>query len=277
MTKVTSVRRRLINEANTAFTASILLGGGVALFTAVTVGVLCSQVSFILGARDPEIFAMTKLYIIGYVVGLPFFTLTRILTPYLQMEGQYNRVNLISMLTTVIDIVADAFVVFVLHGGMLEIALATATGYIIPFFVGAAYFLRGKNGSVFRLSLKGGGRGTLKICGEIMRLGAPIGVVKGSNAFGGMLINNMLTALHMPYLVAAYGVFAQIKVFVRSSWYSPPDTLQAFSVIFIGEEDRNSLKEVQKISPDSRADIHVCCYGHSVYLCASARGSVPEI
>ena len=234
-----------INEANFAFTASVLLGGGAALFTAVAVVVFCPQVSLILGARDPEISAMTTSYILGYVVGLPFFALTRILTPYLQMEGWYTLVSTISVLTTAIDIAADAFVVFVLHGGMFEIALATSAGYIIPFFVGAAYFLRRKNSSVFRFSFKGA---TLKVCCEIARLGAPAGVVKGSNALGGMLINNMLTALHVPYLVAAYGVFAQIKVFVRSSWYAPADSLQAFTGIFIGEEDRNSLKEVQKIS-----------------------------
>ena len=42
-----------IDEAVSAFTASVVIGGGAALFAAVTVGVLCSQVSVILGARDP--------------------------------------------------------------------------------------------------------------------------------------------------------------------------------------------------------------------------------
>jgi len=42
--------------------------------------------------------------------------------------------------------------------------------------------------------------------------------VKASNALGGVLINNLLTAVSTPYLVAAYGVFSQITVFVRSSW-----------------------------------------------------------
>ena len=234
-----------IDEANSVFSASVFLGGGLSLITAVAVGIFCSGVSVILGVRDPQILEMTKLYISGNIIGLPFFSLIQILRAYLQMEGQYHRVSMISILITVIDIAADAFVVFVLHGGIFGLALATSVGYIIPFFVGAEFFMRKKHNSVFRLSHKGL---NLKICCKIMHLGSPAAVIKGSNAVGGILINNMLTALNIRYLVAAYGVFAQITVFVSSSWYAPADTLHAFAGIFIGEEDRNSLKEVQKIS-----------------------------
>lgn len=54
--------------------------------------------------------------------------------------------------------------------------------------------------------------------------------------------------LNMPFLVAAYGVFSQITVFVRAAWYAPADTLMAFTGVFIGEEDRESIKYVQRIS-----------------------------
>lgn len=109
----------------------------------------------------------------------------------------------------------------------------------------AGFFLKRKNHSVFHLSLKGI---TPKICFDILRLGAPSGVIRGSNALGGVLINNMLTTINMPYLVAAFGVFSQITVFIRSVWYAPADTLMAFAGIFIGEEDKDSLKEIQKLS-----------------------------
>ena len=41
------------------------------------------------------------------------------------MEGQYSRANLTSLMTTVIDIVADAIVVFVLHGGCSDFGFST--------------------------------------------------------------------------------------------------------------------------------------------------------
>ena len=231
--------------ANRAFSSSLIMGCGLVLFSAILVAAFCPFVSLALGARDPVIRRMTMQYIYGYLIGFPFFALTRILTPFLQMDGEYKRVSAVSMLTTVIDVAADAVAVFVLHGGMFEIGLATSLGYIIPVFVSVAFFLGKKSRSAFRFSFKGF---SPKLCGEIFRLGAPSGVIKGSNSAGGILINNMLTSMNMPYLVAAYGVFTQVTIFFRSSWYAAADTLHAFAGVFIGEEDRDSLKETQRIA-----------------------------
>ena len=232
-----------LEEANRVFSGSIVMGGGLSVITALLVFFFCRFVSVALGARDPEIQRMTMQYIYGYLIGFPCFTMIRILTPYLQMEGQFRRVTTVSILTTVIDVAADAFVIFVLSRSMFGIGLATSLGYMIPIFVSAAFFAGKKSRSAFRFTLKGF---SLKRCAEVFRLGAPSGIVKGSNSLGGMLINNLLTAMNTPYLVAAYGVFAQITVFFRSSWYAPADTLHAFAGVLIGEEDRISLKAVQK-------------------------------
>ena len=202
------------------------------------------------GAREPAIFAITKLYILGYLAGLPFFTLIRILAVFFEMEGQYYRINAISIMTSVIDIAADAFVVFVLHGGMFEIAFATSLGYIIPFFVIAIFFL--PKLSLFRFSFSGI---RLKFCGEIMRLGIPAGIGKTGYALGGMLINNMLTSFHMPYLVAAYGVFYQIAICIRSAWFSVTDPLQRFTGGFSRRREQRFTDESSENRSCSRTDL----------------------
>ena len=234
-----------LDGASSVFSVAVIAGGIFSLFSALMVFVLCRFVTLALGAREPVILEMTMQYIYGYLIGFPFFALTRILTPFLQMDGQYRRVSTVSVLTTVIDIIMDAFVIFVLHGGMFGIGLATSVGYIVPFFISAAFFMGSKSRSVFRFSFK---YFDLKQCLEIMRLGLPSCIYKGSCSAGGALINNMLTSLNMLYLVAACGVFSQITVFVRSSWYAPADSLHAFAGVFIGEEDRDSLMEIQRIS-----------------------------
>ena len=234
-----------LEEANQVYSSSVILGSGISLFLAILTIVFCTTVSQLLGAREVEVLQMTKQYLYGYVIGIPFFSLTRILKLYLEMEGQYSRANITSLLTTVIDVIADAVVVFVIHGGMFWIGLATSMGYILPFFVTASYFVSAKNSSLFRFSFKSF---DAQKSMDIIRLGTPPAIVKGSNALGGVLINNMLTAMNVQYLVAVYGVFSQITVFVRSAWYAPSDTMLAFAGVFIGEEDRRSLKEVQKTS-----------------------------
>lgn len=232
-------------EASKGFSSSLIMSGGICIILAILVIIFRMPVASFLGARDPEIQKLTAEYILGYLVGFPFFTLTKTLTPFLQMEGQYSRVNVTSLLTTVIDVSADAFVIFVLGGGMLEIGLATSVGYIIPFFIGASYFAVKRKKSFFHMRFN---NFDLKVGLEILRTGAPSGIVKASSSVGGTIINNLLTAMNVNYLVAAYGVFSQISSFVRSSWWAPADTLHALVGIFKGEEDRASLKKIQKIA-----------------------------
>ena len=128
---------------------------------------------------------------------------------------------------------------------MFEIGLATSIGYILPFFIGASYYMVKKSASVFKLKFKDF---NLKLCAEVIRLGAPMGITKGSNSIAGLIINNMLTSFNMPYLVAAHGVFSQITVFLRAAWYAPADTLMAFAGVFVGEEDKKAVKLVQRIA-----------------------------
>lgn len=232
-------------DANRVFSNSLLMGGGLATIMALLAFIFSSGLAFVLGARDPAVAEMTRQYILGYLIGFPFYTLTRVITPFLQIEGQYKRVNATSISTTVIDIVGDSVAVFVLHGGMFEIGLATSIGYILPFFIGASYYMVKKSASVFKLKFKDF---NLKLCTEVIRLGAPMGITKGSNSIAGLIINNMLTSFNMPYLVAAHGVFSQITVFLRAAWYAPADTLMAFADVFVGEEDKKAVKLVQRIA-----------------------------
>ena len=232
-----------LDDANRVFSNSLLMGGGLAVIMAVLAFIFSSGLAFVLGAREPGVAEMTKQYILGYLIGFPFYTLTRVITPFLQIEGQYKRVNATSISTTVIDIVGDSVAVFVLHGGMFEIGLATSVGYILPFFIGASYYMVKKSASVFKLKFKDF---NMKLCVEVIRLGAPMGITKGSNSIAGLIINNMLTSFNVPYLVAAHGVFSQITVFLRAAWYAPADTLMAFAGVFVGEKD--SIKLVQRIA-----------------------------
>ena len=234
-----------LDDANRVFSNSLLMGGGLAVIVALLAFIFSSGLVFVLGAREPGVAEMTRQYILGYLIGFPFYTLTRVITPFLQIEGQYKRVNATSISTTVIDIVGDSVAVFVLRGGMFEIGLATSVGYILPFFIGASYYMVKKSGSVFKLKFKDF---NIKLCFEVLRLGAPMGIAKGSNSIAGLIINNMLTSFHMPYLVAAHGVFSQITVFLRAAWYAPADTLMAFAGVFVGEEDKDAVKLSQRLA-----------------------------
>ncbi len=234
-----------LKESNRVFSDSLILSGTAAVIIGIIIALFSSGMANLLGARDPEIAQMTSQYIIGYLIGYPFCTLIRVLTPYLQIEGLYNLINTTALLTTVVDVIGDALVVFVFKGGMFEIALATAAGNIIPFLVGTIYYASRKDSASFRLSLKGF---SPKLCLEMIKLGAPNGIARGSSAVSGMLVNNILASLNMPYLIAASSVFNQVSNFFRLSWLAPADAMLAFVGVFVGEEDKNSIKLTQRIA-----------------------------
>ena len=84
-------------DANRVFSNSLLMGGGLATIMALLAFIFSSGLAFVLGARDPAVAEMTRQYILGYLIGFPFYTLTRVITPFLQLAGQYKRVNATSI------------------------------------------------------------------------------------------------------------------------------------------------------------------------------------
>lgn len=52
----------------------------------------------------------------------------------------------------------------------------------------------------------------------------------------------------MPYLVAALSVFNQVTNFLRVAWLAPADSLLAFVGVFVGEEDRSSIRYILRIA-----------------------------
>ena len=233
-----------MEQANQVFSTSTLAGAGISTLFSLLTYILMPAVVFMLGARDPLWIDLTKAYLAGYLLGVPFYTLTRILKMYLEMDGKYIRLNIAFVMTTVIDIIGDIVVIRFFNKSMFGLGLATSLGYIIPFVLIGGYFLQRKAAS-FKLSLKGF---RLNIFKDIMKMGSSSGFIKGSHALGGILINNMLTDMGVPYLVSSYGVFSQITSFVRSAWFAPTDTMFSFIGVYLGEEDRASVRELIKLS-----------------------------
>lgn len=81
--------------ANKAFSLSIVLG----LVTSGLMTFICiafsNPIAVMLGARGSLAHLMkpTSDYLIGYCIGLPFYTIFTILLPYLKMDGDYSFVT----------------------------------------------------------------------------------------------------------------------------------------------------------------------------------------
>ena len=119
------------------------------------------------GANNP-VFYLTKDYLRGFIVGAPAFIVAQIMVPFLQISGNRVRLALAVVLMTLSDVAFDLLNVFVFHGGMLGMGLASSLSYYLALTVGVAYFL--KKDCVFKLKLKAV---KAKLCAELMRYGVP--------------------------------------------------------------------------------------------------------
>ena len=231
--------------ANRIFSLSVILSLSAAVVLAVLSIVYSEQLAVLAGARKgiSRLMEPASDYLRGYCVGLPFFAATTVLTPYLQMDGDYNRVTLSCAVMTIADVLADLFVVKVMHGGLFQIGLATSAGYLASFLVAASHFVFRK--SVFRFRPK---EIRLAEWREIFSNGMSTGVIKLSNTFSGILINHMLAASFSGGVVAALSVGNQLSKFCFSLWLGAANTLMSFASMFFGEEDQKALRDVQSIA-----------------------------
>lgn len=256
--------------ANQVFSLSIVLSGFVSVFlAAVSIG-FSRYIAVFLGARgvSSHLLGPTSDYLIGYCVGLPFYTATVILTPYLQMDGDYNRVTAASIAMTVVDILADLYVVKVLHGGLLQIGLATSVGHLVSFLIIVSHFAFRKSG--FRFSMKGI-RFSQSL--DILQSGAATGIVKLSNTFCGILINNMLAVFVTSGAIAVFSVGNSIVKTCFSFWLGSANTLMSFTSMFFGEEDRSALRAVQRIAVEKGLRL-TCAVTAAVFVFAEPLASI---
>ena len=231
--------------ANRTFSLSIVLAMGASCFIALVSILFADKIAIFLGARGTlsHLMKPTADYLIGYCLGLPFYTATVILMPYLKMDGDYRLVTISSIFMTVLDILADLYVVKCTSGGLFLIGLATTAGHIGASIIIISHFFLRK--TIFHFSLK---NIRWAESGQIFRSGIASGVIKLSSTVCGLLINNILAVYAAGEVIAAFGVGNQVLKFCFSFWLGAASTLMSFTSMFVGEEDAGALGYVQKIA-----------------------------
>ena len=114
-------------EANSVFSLSLVLALGASCLIALLSIIFSDQIAVFLGAKGDlaNLMKPTSDYLVGYSLGLPFYTITIILIPFLKMDGDYSLVTVSSIVMTIVDILADLYVIKCTDGGLFMIGLAT--------------------------------------------------------------------------------------------------------------------------------------------------------
>ena len=235
--------------ANACYSTSILQSLGLSVVWILLVYAAGNPLCTLLGAGKPSadnaVFQLTGDYLRGFMLGAPFFFLSQIMSAYLQAAGK-RKLLLISVIAmTVTDVVFDLLSVFVFHGGMFGIGLASGMSYLAAFAVGLGYFL--KKDGLFRFRL---GSVQLQSAVGILRAGSPVLLNQAFFTVRTLVFNLLLLDLGGNLAVAAFAVFTTLCNLMFSIGVGTGSVALMLSSIFYNEEDRTSLHSlVQAMVP----------------------------
>ncbi len=184
-----------------------------------------------------EIHAMGREYLRGLAIGYPAILWMSVFSSFLAMDSDAKRSFLSMIIMTAANIACDLLNIFVFHGGMFGMALATSVSYyvsaaiIIPHFFSRKYSLK--------LTAPGSSPNLLQ---EVLKAGTPTGFLRAAGAAKFAVLNRLLLGMASATAVASLTVG-------KSEW----NIYQAFSLAigmvvlmmgsaFVSEEDSNTLE-----------------------------------
>lgn len=238
-----SMGRGDTDGAGACYSTSIVMSLGLAALGLLLVYAAGSPLCTLLGAGKPSggnpVFVLTGDYLRGYMLGAPFFFLSQIMSAYLQTMGK-RKLLLISVIAmTVTDVALDLLSVFVFHGGMFGIGLASGASYLAAFLVCIGWFL--KKDCLFRFQRRGL---RLSDAVEIMRAGSPVLLNQGFFTIRTFLLNRILLGLAGNPAVAAFAVITTLGNLIFSVGIGAGSVMLMLSSIFYSDEDKSSLKSL---------------------------------
>ena len=193
----------------------------------------------LMGAQETELLNNTADYIAGFAVGAPAIMGTLVLTPFLQNAGKSNLLIKATLVMTITDIVFDLLNVYVFHGGMFGMGLASSFSYYVALVFYMGYFLSSKCIYVFsKANVK------LKIIKEFLVGGFPTVVDLAAALVMVFVMNQILLNIGGDLLVAAFSVILNVGNVIKSVSMGTAGVSLSLSGIFFYDEDRSALRDM---------------------------------
>ena len=230
-------------EANAGYSSAVAAAVAISAAFAAFVILLAPFQAQLMGAGSSgPLFENTRDYLVGFSIGAPGSMGALVLVPFLQMAGQSHLLIAAVAVMTVTDVALDLLNVFVFHGGMFGMGLASSLSYYAAMVVAGFYFLSGK--SVFRFSRKAVSKRKIL---ELFRSGIPTGVNMLAAVAEVYLMNRLLRTLDGKTALAAYTVIQSLGNSANCITTGIGGISLTLCGIFFHEEDRTALRETVKM------------------------------
>lgn len=207
----------------------------VSIACALAIILFASPAAKLMGAQG-ELIPLAADYIRGYGIACPGIVLVAFLMPVMQMDGEMNRLMLAVAAMTVGDIAADLLNVWVFHGGMFGMALATAASYYLALLCLVPHFAK-KNIIFNRPSFVF----DAKTVGAMCKNGMPTAASQLGRMLLTFILNRYLMQLGGGAAVSAHAVIMSAGNLCLVPGTALASSAQVISGVLSGEEDRTGI------------------------------------
>ena len=235
-----------LEGAKGVFTLSMLLGTGLSVLLMILVFVFATPVCVELGATGSaaNLLDKTRGYLLGIAIGLPAMNASRVINAYLPIDNDRRLSVIASVTLTVVDIILDMVVAFVIHGDTFEMGLATSISHYASLLVMLLHLRRKER--LTRFSLRAVRR---KEVAPLLTRGLSNGVGRLSNTARCVILNQMMAGMVAAAgCIAAYSVQRQADSLLNCFIFSLSDTVLMLTGILVGEQNRPTLRRLLKTS-----------------------------
>lgn len=240
-----SLGRGNLRAANEIFSLAAVATLTVAVFVACGTLLFTEQIADILGAKESlgEIRTLSIEFLRAYAFGLPAMAAVVLLTPIMQLDCDRQRAMVSAALLSLCNVVGDLISVFVLTGGLREIAFVTAISYWIAAGVLLLHFFKPNSNFTFLPEAV-----SLKYLREMILSGTPIIFGRGSSVLRTAFLTRTAVAVAGGVGVAAFAAMENFTGIAEAVSKALGAATQMISGIFVGEQDRNSILHLMKIA-----------------------------
>lgn len=226
--------------------------------------------ALLFGARGAaeEIYSQTASYLRGLFVGAPGFILNVVFIPMVQLDGDTIRPKLASIACAVTDVVGDLLNIFVFHGGMFGMGLASSLSHYAAFLIVASHFL--KKGSLFRFSFRSVRAGMVS---PLLKDGFPRAMCMLSRGLLPILLNMLLLRLAGDPGVTALSAVINTSFVIGALGWGIGGAVLIMGGMMMGEQDIRGLKTVLQTAVKDIL-IFVTALAAAVFLCAPVIASL---
>ena len=224
-------------ETDIGYSSTIAVSGLFSLAFMLLSLALRVPIARLLGARESMLLSDTSRYIAGFSIGAPASVGALVLVPFMQMAGKSGLLIIAVLGMTVTDVAFDLLNIFVFHGGMFGMGLASALSYYVAMIIGATYFLSGK--CVFSLR-----RIQWRKVRELVSGGLPSLFGMSSSVVMVFAVNRMLLNAGGEAAVASFSVINTIMNAGNSISTGSGGVALTLSAVLYSEEDRTGLREL---------------------------------